>query len=147
SGRRTPGLHVDDRRLLAVLGALLCLAHRVGKGCFKTKSLLADVRQALDRPDYRLSQLRYDLGKLRGQGLVQRLPKSQQYQLSPEGYRVAVIYCKLYQRLYAPLVAGVLSPFAADAYVPSARQDKLDRLYRAVDQALQRLSDHVGLSA
>jgi hypothetical protein len=146
-GRRTPGLHVDDRRLLAVLQALLCLSHLVGKGCFKTKALLADVRQALDRPDYRLSQLRYDLGKLRGKGLVQRLPQSQQYRLGAQGYRVAVIYCKLYQRLYAPLVAGVLCPFAADAYVPSRRQDKLDRLYRAVDQALQRLSDHVGLSA
>jgi hypothetical protein len=146
-GRRTPGLHSDDRRLLALLQALLCLVHLVGKGCFRTKALLADVRQALDRPDYRLSQLRYDVGKLRGKGLVQRLPRSQQYRLSPEGYRVAVIYCKLYQRLYAPLVAGVLDPFAGDVRVPPSRQAKLDRLYRAVDQALQRLSEHVGLSA
>jgi len=85
SGRRTPGLRLDDPRLLALLQAVLCFAYRIGKGSFRTKDLLLDVRLALDNPRYTLNQLRYDLGKLRGKGLVVRLAASQSYQVSPEG--------------------------------------------------------------
>jgi len=147
TGRRTPGLHGDDQRLIAVLQALLCFVHLVGQGCFRTAALLADVQRALDRPDYRLSQLRYDLGKLRGKGLVQRVPKTQRYQVSPQGYQVAILYCKLYHRLYAPLLAGILDPFPADTELNKRRRVKLDRLYAAVDTALQQLTEHLGIVA
>ena len=66
SGRRTPGLRPHDPRLLAVLQAVLCFMHVAGKGCFKTAALLTHVQNALGNPAYKLSQLRYDLGKLRG---------------------------------------------------------------------------------
>ena len=67
--------------------------------------------------------------------------------MSSEGYRVAVLYQKLYQRLYGPLTAGILDPVAADACVPGSRRARLDRLYAAVDQALQKLSAGAGLVA
>jgi hypothetical protein len=147
SGRRTPGLRVDDVRLLAVLQALTSFAYLLGKGCFRTRDLLGDVRRALDNPDYRLSQLRYDLGKLRGKGLVGRLPGTQRYELTPEGYRLAVLYQKLYHRLYGPLTAGTLEPVGTDVLLPASRKAKLDRLYEAVDKALRQLSQGVGLVA
>jgi hypothetical protein len=147
SGRRTPGLRLDDPRLLALLQALTCVAHLVGHGTFKTADLLADMQRLLQRADYRLSQLRYDLGKLRGKGLVVRRPGTQRYQLSAEGYRLAVLYQKLYHRFYAPLTAGVVTPDPADSHLPQHRRAKLDRLYSAIDQALARLADHLGLVA
>jgi hypothetical protein len=147
TGRRTPGLRVDDARLLAVLQALTSFAYLVGHGCFRTADLLGDVRRALDEPGYRVSQLRYDLGKLRGKGLVRRLPGTQRYELTAEGYRLAVLYQKLYHRLYAPLTAGTLEPVAADDRVPHSRKAKLDRLYEAVDRALRQLSEGVGIAA
>jgi hypothetical protein len=91
--------------------------------------------------------LRYDLGKLRGKGLVRRLPRSQRYELSAEGYRLAVLYQKLYHRLYAPLTASTLEPVATDNLVAGARKAKLDRLYEAVDKALRQLSEGVGIAA
>jgi hypothetical protein len=94
-----------------------------------------------------LSQLRYDLAKLRGKGLVRRVKGTQRYELSSEGYRVAVLYQRLYQRLYGPLTAAVLEPVAADACVPGSRRARRDRRYAAVDQALQQLSAGVGLVA
>src|SRR5207302_7173222 len=130
--------------LLAVLHALTCFAYLTGQACFRTADLLGDVQRALGCPDYRLSRLRYDLGKLRGKGLVTRRPGRQQYELSPEGYRLAVLYQKLYHRLYAPLTAGLLDPVPSDNQLPRSRKDKLDRLYEAVGQALQRLSEGVG---
>jgi len=75
NGRRVPGMRVDDPRLIAVLHAITCFAYLVGKGCFRTRQLLPDVQRALGNPNYRLSQLRYDLGKLRSKGFIQRLCK------------------------------------------------------------------------
>jgi len=147
SGRRTPGLRLDDPRLLALLQALTYVIHLVGQGTFKTVNLLADMQRLLHRPDYKLSQLRYDLGKLRAKGLVVRLPGTQRYQLTADGYRLAVLYEKLYHRFYAPLTAGVLQPDPADNHLPQSRRAKLDRLYQALDQALARLADHFGFAA
>jgi hypothetical protein len=147
AGRRTPGLRLDDPRLLAVLQAVTSFAYLVGHACFRSRDLLDDVRRALDQPGYTLSQLRYDLAKLRGKGLVARRPRTQRYELSPEGYRLAVLYQKLYHRLYAPLTAGILDPVAEDHWLPPRRKAKLDRRYEAVDKALQALSEEVGVFA
>jgi len=92
SGRRVPGLRIDDPRLLAVLQAIVHFAYLAGKGCFRTTDLLVDVQKALGNPEYTLSQLRYDLSKLRGKGLVVRLAGTQSYQLTPDGYRIAILY-------------------------------------------------------
>jgi len=147
SGRRTPGLRLDDLRLLAVLQALVRFVYLVGKGCFRTSRLLSDVREALPQPSYRLSQLRYDLGKLRAKGLVVRLPRSQDYQITSEGYRLAVLYLKLYHRMYAPLTAGILSPVPADVTVLNRRTARADRLYSAIADALDKLTKHFGIAS
>ncbi len=148
SGRRTPGLKLDDPRLMAVLQALTHFAYLAGAGRFRTKDLHPDVAAALGRTTetYTLAQLRYDLGKLRGKGLVCRRPGSQDYELSPDGYRLAVLYLKLHHRIYAPLTAGILDPMTADQRVPVERRATLDRCYAAVDNALRQLCTHVGLS-
>jgi hypothetical protein len=145
TGRRTPGLRLDDVRLLAVWQALTCVIHLVGQGTFRTKDLLDSVRRTLDRPDYKLSQLRYDLGKLRAKGLVERVPDTQRYRLTAQGYSVGVLYCKLYHRLYAPMAAALLAPITPE-YPPLNRHlAKLDRLYAALDQSLRKLTDYFGL--
>lgn len=94
-----------------------------------------------------MAQLRYDLSKLRGKGVVERLPGQQAYRLSAAGRRLAVLYLKLYQRLYAPLTAAACEPVPADQQVLNKRRSVLDRLYVAVDQALDRLATHLGLAA
>ena len=148
TGRRIPGIRVDDPRLLAVLNAILCFAYfAAGKGGFRTRDLLLDVQNHLREPEYTLAKLRYDLGKLRGKGLVFRRPQSQTYELTDEGYRIAIFYLKLYQQMYAPLTAGILEPIRADNEVLSNRRTKLDRLYAAVDKALKQLADQLSLAA
>jgi hypothetical protein len=146
-GRRTPGLRLDDPRLLALMQALTCFMYLIGKACFRTADLLADVQRALDNPGYKLSQLRYDLAKLRGKGLVGRVAGTQRYQLTSEGYRLAVLYQKLYHKLYGPLTSGILDPVATDNQLPRSRKVKLDRLYEAVDKALRQLSEEAGVAA
>ena len=147
SGRRIPGLRPHDPRLLAVLQAVLCFMHLAGKACFKTAALLIDVQKALDNPNYKLSQLRYDLGKLRGKGLVLRLPGTQSYQLTAIAFKVGLLFLKLHQRFYAPLTAAILDPQAADNLMLHNQTCQLDRLYLAVVRTLDKLSEHFGLPA
>jgi hypothetical protein len=44
---------------------------------------------------YRLSQLRYDLSKLRAKGLVERIGTSRRYRLTPLGLKLGVLLVKL----------------------------------------------------
>jgi len=147
SGRRTPGIKLDDFRLLALMQALTCFAYLNGLGTFRTADLLPRVGEALgpEGPAYTLPRLRYDLGKLRGKGLVCKVAGTQGYRLSPEGYRVSVLFLKLFHKVYAPLTAAVLEPFPGDQLLPKQRCGYLDRLHRAVDQALAKLLDWVGV--
>ena len=46
----------------------------------------------------------YDLRRLRLHGLIQRLPHSNTYVLTPDGIRVAAFYTKLQNRLLRPLL-------------------------------------------
>jgi hypothetical protein len=87
------------------------------------------------------------LGKLRAKGLVVRLPRSQDYQITSEGYRLAVLYLKLYQRVYAPLTAGILSPVPGDVTVLNRRTARADRLYTAIADALDKLTRHFGIAS
>lgn len=147
SGRRTPGLKLDDPRLLAVLQALTCFALLAGRGRFRTTALHATVAEALGRTSetYTLGQLRYDLAKLRGKGLVERLAGPQAYRPPSEGYRIAVLYLKLFHRIYAPSTAGTLDPVPWDEQLPPERRTSLDCLYAAVDRALDQLFESVGV--
>jgi hypothetical protein len=90
--------------------------------------------------------LRYDLAKLRAKGLVLKVPKTQTYRLTAQGFRICVLFLKLFQRIYGPLAAAVVKPLADAALLPDDRRCALDQLYAAVDRALDRLVDHLGLS-
>jgi hypothetical protein len=147
SGRRTPGWKLDDPRLLAVLQALTCFALRAGRGRFRTTDLHQTAAEALGKTTetYTLGQLRYDLAKLRGNGLVERIAGTQAYRLLPEGYRIAVLDLKLFHRIYAPLTAGTLDPVPWDDRLPPERRASLDRWDAAVDHALNQLFESVGV--
>jgi hypothetical protein len=78
---------------------------------------------------------------------VEKVPHSHRYRLLPEGYRLCVVYLKLFEKIYAPLTAGLLKPLPADARLPRDQIAQLDKLYRAVTQALDNLLEGVGLKA
>src|SRR5262249_61667128 len=75
SGRRTPGLRLDDPRLLAVLQALTCFAYLAGTGCFRTADLHKDAAGALGKTpeSYTRAEVRGELAKLRAKGLGERV--------------------------------------------------------------------------
>src|SRR6266851_7296702 len=123
-------------------------AHR-GWQYFTTAEIHPAVIEALGcAPNhYTLASLRYELSKLRAKGLVAKLPNSRRYQLLPHGYSICLVFLKLFERVYAPLAAGLLSPIKADKRLESQRRSQLDRLYQRVIDDLDTLVRAVGLKA
>jgi hypothetical protein len=68
-------------------------------------SLRAQLSQLLGEPHTR-NRMSYDLGRLRLNGLIQRLDASNTDVITPEGQRVAIFYSKPEQRLLRPLLAA-----------------------------------------
>src|SRR5205823_14182473 len=113
NGKRIPGLKLDHPRQLALMHALVRFSHIAAVDSFTTSEIHADTAEALGRStaEYSLGSLRYDLSKLRAKSLVERIPKSRRYRLTKDGYRICVVYLKLFEKLYAPLTSAILAPF------------------------------------
>jgi hypothetical protein len=149
NGRRIPGLKLDHPRLLALMQALVRFSHIAAGGTFRTADLHVDTASALGRStdEYKLGSLRYDLSKLRAKGLVEKLPHSRSYRLTSAGYQICLVYLKLFEKIYAPLTQSILQPLPQDQRLPDTHTTVLDRLYRAVVNALDQLVSAVGLKA
>jgi len=86
--RRIHGLKLHDDRVIRVLETLLHPAAFAADWTTRDLHTRILARHHLAESDYRLSQLRYDLGKLRAKGLVERVRKSRRYRLTPLGLKL-----------------------------------------------------------
>ena len=147
NGKRIPGLKLDHPRQLAVMSSLVRFSHVAAGDTFTMPELLAGVAEALGLPveNCPLSSVRYELSKLRAKGLVEKLPHSRRYHLLPNCYRICLLFLKLFDKVYAPLAAGLLHPYRGDRVMSEERLTQLDRLYRSVAAALDQLVAAVGL--
>jgi hypothetical protein len=100
-GQRTGAFRFGDVRAMALAGALCCAVHAVTG--FSNQSLRGLVAGLLGT-GYSTHQMTYDLRRLRLHGLIQRVPRTHTYVLTPEGQRVAAFYTKLDRRLLHPLL-------------------------------------------
>jgi hypothetical protein len=148
NGRRIPGLKLDHPRQLAVMHSLVRFANVAAMGRFTTADLYRPALDALGVIDsqYSLASFRYDLSKLRAKGLVEKIPHSRRYQLVGNGYAICVAFLKLFERIYAPLTAGLLAPFRGDRALSDDRRCTLDRLYQRICDDLDALLKAVGLN-
>jgi len=81
---------------------------------------------------YSTGQMTYDLRRLRRKGLIRRIPRSQRYELTAFGRRIAVFFTKTHVRIVNPSLADL------DPQLPPeiANQHPLARAWRAFEQAL-----------
>lgn len=141
--RRVPGIKLHDDRLVRLLDSLLYTGGLLGDWTTRQlhKRILA--RHRLGEGDYTISQLRYDLGKLRAHGLVERVGRSRRYRLTPDGVRLGALLVKVRTRLLGPI-------FADPTLAPKPRSDNpstVEAALRTVDRALDTLCSSLGLSA
>jgi hypothetical protein len=135
---RTPGIRLENERIMAVLAALPQLVHQP-EG-FRQAELREIISTSVSTP-YRPTQAGYDLRKLRGKGLVERVAGRHRYRATHEGIRVAAFLLKLRDGLLEPILGNRRPQRTAR----STREP--DRTYRAIALDLEHLCEHLGLRA
>ena len=90
---------------------------------FTNRSLRAQVSALLGEA-YTRNQMSYDLGRLRLNGLIERVEGTNTYLLTPDGQRVAIFYTKLHNRLLRPLLAANAPPAPAELRTALAVVDR-----------------------
>jgi hypothetical protein len=140
--RRVPGLKLEDDRVIRLLEALLHPGTFVADWTTRAVHARLLARHRLTDSDYRLSQLRYDLGKLRAHHLVERLGTSRRYRLTASGLKLGVLLVKLRTRLFGPLAS-----LASDQQPrrPTRTTSEVEAAFRQVDTALDHLCATLGL--
>jgi hypothetical protein len=133
-GQRTGAFRFGDVRAMALAGALCCVIHAVTG--FTNHSLRGLVAGLLDA-DYTTSQMTYDLRRLRLHALIQRVPHTHTYTLTPDGQRVAAFYTKLHRKLLEPLL---------DANKPPAPLE-LRRAFAIIDRTIADYVTNARLAA
>ena len=133
-GQRTGAVRFGDPRAMALTGALCAFIHAVAG--FTNHSLRGLVAGLLGQ-DYSANQMTYDLRRLRLHGLIERIPRTHTYTLTPEGLRVAIFYNKVHTRLLRPLLAASDQPPAPI---------ELRRALATIDRTIATYADNARLT-
>ena len=135
---RYPGIKIHDRRVIRLLEVLLHGATHVGG--WTAKEIHQSVRTTfgLSEPSYGLNQLRYDLRKLKGHGLLERDGSRYAYRLTSKGVQVALLFLFFHKRLCGPLAN---SRFHRRPDPQNRPDSRLEAAYHRADKAIQNIVD------
>jgi hypothetical protein len=131
--QRASGLRFADPRAHALLQALILF--RQIAGGFRSADLRHHLAALSGRDPESLSQgaITYQLRRLRLHGLIERLPNSFRYRVTEFGFKAALFFTRVYNRILRPGLAAVLPNLrAVDA-----------PLKRAFDQINTRISEWI----
>jgi hypothetical protein len=106
-GQRTGALRFGEPRAMALAGALCCL---IGTVTGVTNRTLRGLVAGLLDTAYSPNQMSYDLRRLRLRGLIDRIPGTNTYTITPDGIRWAVFTTKIHDRVLRPLHAANKPP-------------------------------------
>jgi hypothetical protein len=135
---RYPGIKIHETRLIRLLEVLLHAGSNLGGWTARQihETVLSSFR--LSANAYGLNQLRYDLRKLRGHGLLERDGSRYAYRLTSKGIQVALLFLFFHKRLCGPLANSRFHHRPDPTHRPSS---KLEAAYHKADQAIQDIID------
>jgi hypothetical protein len=138
-GQPAPALRFADPRVMALL-ACLCSFQHLFAGVMN-RTLRPMVAELID--GYTPGQMTYDLRRLRRKRLIQRIPKTQRYELTELGRMIAVFFTKTHVRILNPPLAEL------DPQLPKeiADQSDLARHWRGFEHALDQRIKQAAITA
>ena len=104
----------------------------------------ADIHEAilttfgLSASTYTLSQLRYDLRKMKAHGLLERIGRSYCYRLTNKGTRAALMYILFHKRVCGPLANSLFHHRPDETLKPGT---KIEAAYHKADHAIEHVLD------
>jgi hypothetical protein len=133
---RYPGIKIHDTRIIRLLEVLLHGGNVVGGGTAKQIHAAVLTTFQLSAKTYGLNQLRYDLRKLKGHGLLQRDGRRYAYRLTGKGVQVALLFLFFHKRLCGPLANSRFHHKPDPAHSPNS---KLQAAYHRADRAIENI--------
>jgi hypothetical protein len=137
SGRtRVPGIKIHDTRMIRLMEVLLHSGTKIGGW------RMAEIHEAilsafgLQAKSYTITQLRYDLRKMKAHGLVERDGQRYAYRLSAKGNKVALLFVLFHQRVCGPLAHSLFNPPPQQQSRPTT---KIEAAYRKADQSIEQV--------
>ncbi|MDQ2790779.1 MAG: hypothetical protein M3Y73_14150 [Actinomycetota bacterium] len=140
TGTRIPGLRFTDRRAHALLQTLLMF--RLLPHGFANRDLRALLAPLLGHPPGTITagQMSYDLRRLRGHGLIIRIPGTHRYHVTDTGLHHAMLLTHIHTRLLQPGLAALTDP---DPPLPTPLRTAAHNYQNALNQ----LTQQTGLAA
>jgi hypothetical protein len=134
---RYPGIQLHDPRVIRLLEVLLQSGLQLGGWTAEQIHEAVCTTFHLSAQEYRLNQLRYDLRKLKGHGLVERDGSRYAYRLTAQkGVQVALLFLFFHKRLCGPLANSRFHHRPDPKHRPDS---KLEAAYHRADKAI----DHI----
>ena len=141
---RVGGIDFNKQRMRRVAEAVLALSWRA-KG-FTSSELADEVARCSKQPpdDYGPRQAAYDLKKLRGKQMVERIGRTRRYQSTPAGLKAIAALVVLREKAIRPLLAAAqeIRPSRGSQH-PTA----LDRHYETVRAGMASIFRELGIAA
>jgi hypothetical protein len=107
-GQRAAALRFGDNRVQALFAVLVMFSLQLrGFTNQEIRPLLAQLL-GFDPANYPIGKMTYDLRRLRLHGIIERIPHSHRYQLTPDGLRIALFFSRTYARLLRPKLAQIM---------------------------------------
>jgi hypothetical protein len=133
-GQRASALRFGDARVQALLSVLVLFSFQLrGFTNQEMRALLAQLL-GLDPAHYPVGRMTYDLRRLRLHGLIERIPKSHRYDVTPAGLRIALFFSRTYARLLRPKLAQIMP---AGPPGDSPLRAAFDRLQTEIDRCCE----------
>ena len=137
SGRtRVPGIKIHDTRMIRLMEVLLHCGTKIGG--WRTAEIHAAILSAfgLKAKNYTLTQLRYDLRKMKAHGLVERDGKRYAYRLTAKGNKAALLFVLFHKRVCGPLANSLFNSPPRSEPKPAT---KIEAAYRNADHSIQQM--------
>ena len=135
---RYPGIKIHEPRIIRLMEVLLHGGTTVGGWTAKQIHQAVLTNFQLSAKTYGLNQLRYDLRKLKGHGLLERDGRRYAYRLSAKGVQVALLFLFFHKRLCGPLANSRFHHKPDPQHCPKS---KLEAAYYKADKAIQDIVD------
>ncbi len=135
---RYAGSKFHETRIIRLLEVLLHGGNHLGGSTTKQVHQAVLTTFRLSEKSYGLNQLRYDLRKLKGHGLLERDGSRYAYRLTSKGIQVTLLFLFFHRRLFGPLANSRFHHQPDPAHKPNS---KLEAAYHKADQAIQYIVD------
>jgi len=132
--QRASALRFDDPRAQALFAAMLLFVFQTDG--FASKQLRGPLAQLLGLDPATMTQARmtYDLRRLRLHGIIERIPHTHRYRVTPFGLRTTMFLSRTWSRLLRPGLS-LLAPRAPDHGAP------LRTLFDKLDLAIEQFAE------